>query len=193
MAFSIHKRLWIFCYVRRNRLTVYASRRTISNFSASNFHDCVFKVMVVSRKAHFCVVASPACRFIADSSQRHFLLNKRKIYRTYYADFEWVFDVFHHKRVDSTWPKPNYDIGQQSALDVSVSDKIVTSFLDEFLHITAQKRMVDVIPCTFSKSYYELFWYIILNRCIARHVLLVLNFLCTVYIQTHVVALIWKN
>ena len=42
------------------------------------------------------------------------------------------------------------------ALDVSVSDKNVTSLLDTCLHTTAQKRMVYVIPCTFSKSYYEL-------------------------------------
>ena len=31
-----------------------------------------------------------------------------------------------------------------------------TSFLDACLHTTAQKRMVKVVPCTFSKSYYEL-------------------------------------
>ena len=42
------------------------------------------------------------------------------------------------------------------SLYVSVRDKNLTSLLDACLHITAQKRMVYVLPCTFSKSYYEL-------------------------------------
>ena len=111
MAFLIHKRLWNFSYVRHNKLTFYDLRRTISNFPASNFNDCVCKVMVVSKRSHFCIAACPFCRFIAYSSWRHFLLNKRKIYMSYYVDFEWVFGVFHLERDDSTWRKPNHNLG----------------------------------------------------------------------------------
>ena len=49
------------------------------------------------------------------------------------------------------------------ALDVSVSDLHVTSLLDACLHTAAQQRMVNVIPCTLSKSYYELIFIYILK------------------------------
>ena len=68
MAFLIDKRLLNMSYLRHHRLTFYVLRRTISHFSASNFHDCVSKVMVVSKKSHFGIIASPSCRFIAYSS-----------------------------------------------------------------------------------------------------------------------------
>ena len=149
----MYKRLWNLSYVRHNRLTFYVLRRTMSKFSVSNFHDCVTKVMTVSKKADFCFVAGPFFRPIAYSSKSHFLLNKWKIYRSYNVGLNefWAFSIVG----DSTWPKPNQDLGYWDALDVSVSDKNVTSLLDACLHATAQKRMVYVIPCTFSKSYYE--------------------------------------
>ena len=81
-------------YVRHNKLTFYALRRTVSHFSASNFHDCVSKVIVVSKKVHFYIVAIPACHSIAYSSKRRFPLNKQTIYRSYYVDFEGVFAFF---------------------------------------------------------------------------------------------------
>ena len=68
MAFLIHKRLRNLSYVRHSRLVFYAIRCTISNFSASSFHDCVSKVMVVSKKANFCIVAITSSRIIAYSS-----------------------------------------------------------------------------------------------------------------------------
>ena len=65
MAFLIHKGLWNLSYARHNSLTLYALRRTKSNFWASNFHDCICKVMVVTKKGHLCIVASPSSHFIA--------------------------------------------------------------------------------------------------------------------------------
>ena len=58
-----------------------------------------------------------------------------------------------------------------------------------FTHHCSDTPMVYAIPCTFS----NLFWYRILNRSITRHVLVVLNFLCTVYILitcVHVILLL---
>ena len=37
-----------------------ALRRTISNFSVFCFHECVSKVMVISKKANVCIVANPS-------------------------------------------------------------------------------------------------------------------------------------
>ena len=67
MVFLIDKRLLNLSYVRYNRLTFYALRGTKSHISACNVHDCVSKVVIVSKKVHFCIVASPSCRFIAYS------------------------------------------------------------------------------------------------------------------------------
>ena len=66
------------------------------------------------------------------------------------------FGVFYLERGDFTWPKPNNDLGHEDALGVSESDKNVTSLIDTCLHTAAQKQIVYVKPCTFSKSYYEL-------------------------------------
>ena len=54
--------------MRHKKLTFYALRRKILNFLASNVHDCVSKVMFVSKEAIFCIVASSSCRLIAYSS-----------------------------------------------------------------------------------------------------------------------------
>ena len=179
MAFFIHKRLWNFSYVRHNRLTIYALHCTISNFSATHFDDCVSKLMVVSLKAHFSIVASASCRFITYSPKRHFLLNKQKIYRSYYVDFKRVFDVFHRRWSNSTWPKPNHDLWHLDPLDVG-GDKIVTSLLDTRFHTDAHIRMVYFIPCTYWKSYYQHIFGIKFWTELLQHVLVVLNFLCTV-------------
>ena len=160
----------------------YALCRTISNYSASNFHAFVSKVIVISKKSNFCIVASPSCCFIAYSTSGHFFLNKRKIYRSYYVNFEWVVGIFHLRRGDSTRPKPNHNLGHEDALDLSVSDKNVTSLLEASLNTTAQKRIFHVIPSTLSMSYYELIFISILNRSKTRHILAVVKFLCTVYI-----------
>ena len=115
MAVFIYKRPWNLRYVRHNRLTFY--RRTLWNLSTSNIYHCVSKAMVVCKKANFCIVASPSCHFSAYSSKRHFLLNKRKIYKSYYVDFQQVFSVFHFRRGESTRPKPNHDLGNLDALN----------------------------------------------------------------------------
>ena len=144
-------------YVSHNRLTFYALRRTISNFSY--FPDCVSKVMFVSQISRLCSVVSSACRFVAYTSRHRFLLNtyvKRKIYRSYYPDFEGVFDFFHLRWSESTWPKPNHDLWHWGVLAASVSDESVTSLIDACLDITAQMQMINFIPCSSSKSYYVL-------------------------------------
>ena len=63
----IHKRLWNLSCVRHNRLTFYALCRTISNVSVPSLHELVFKVMVVTKKAHFALLPV----FLAVSSLTH--------------------------------------------------------------------------------------------------------------------------
>ena len=109
-GFLSHNRLCNLCYVRHYSFMFYTVRRTISNFSALYFQECVFQVMVVSKKVRFCSVASHACRFIAYASKRNFLFNKLKIYRSYLGDFEGGFDVFHLRWSDSTRSQPNHDL-----------------------------------------------------------------------------------
>ena len=65
-AFLIHKRLWNSIYVHHNRLTFYALRCTISNFS--NLHSRSLRSWSSLQKPVFCIVAGPSCRLIAYSS-----------------------------------------------------------------------------------------------------------------------------
>ena len=70
---------------------------------------------------------------------------------------------------------------------------ISTSFLDACSQTIAQTRMVNKLSRIFLKLYYQFIfnWYIILKRIIRRHILVVLNFLCSVYycwkINTYIV------
>ena len=84
-------------------------------------------------------------------------MNKQKIYRSHYVYLEGVFDLFHLRWTDSSWPKPNpnQDLGHYDSLDVSVSEKNVTSLLDTCLHTATQILMVNFIACIFAKSYHQ--------------------------------------
>ena len=71
----------------------------------------------------------------------------------------------------------------KDSLDLSVDDKNVPSLLDTNLYTAAHIRMVNFMPCTFSKPNYLLFLYIILKLRTSRHVLAVLSLLCLVYME----------
>ena len=102
----IHKRLWNVSCVRHNRLACYALCRAISYFSTSYFYDCVSKVVVVGKKAQFAMLR---VHLTVLSLMHHNVISCR-INRN---------RVFHLKWSDSTWPKPNHDLGHWDALIVN--------------------------------------------------------------------------
>ena len=112
MAFFIHKFLSNLSYVRHTRLTFYARRRTILNFSACDFQECVSKVMAVSKKTHLALLP---ITLAVSSLIRHKVISSwinGRFTGLITSLLNEVFGVFNLRRGDSTWPKPNHDLRQ---------------------------------------------------------------------------------
>ena len=145
MAFLIDKRLLNLSCGCHNRLTFYALRRTISNLSVSNFHDCVSRSCLSVRKPNF--VLLPV--LLAVSSLIHYKFISSWINGRFtglitsilneFSAFSILGEVSRSRTLRCTWCKCNWQL----------------LAIDACLHTAAQKWMVYVIPCTFWKLYYE--------------------------------------
>ena len=159
-------------YFRHNRLTFTLSVAQYQFRRRHTFSSMSLKIMVVVKKAYVCCIASPNLpSYLLVVHKRHFLLNKRKIYRSYFVDIEGFFDVFNLRFSDFTWSKSNHDLGHQYALDFSVDDKNIKSLLDAYLHIAAKITLYLTLSQSRIIYYFE-------KKSITRNVLMALNILC---------------
>ena len=103
------------------------------------------------------------------------------MYRSNYVDLKDFCRsrAFNLQGSGSTLPKPNFSIRHTDALYIIVNDKNATLPLGSCLQTAAQIRIVNFMPCSFATSYCLILLFIFLKISITRHVLVVLNILCS--------------